>query len=86
MICFSLQVPLAIKKGPEFMKRSPAGSDGLNFGQKETSMMFDAIESRGPVNELAALVRDKGKWDYFVTLTCNDELTPGVSALNKVVY
>ena len=70
-------IPLAIKKGPEFMTRSFKGSDGLDIGQRETSMMFDSIESRGPVNELAALVRTLGKWDYFVTITCNDQRTPG---------
>ena len=75
-------VEMSLRKGPEFLLRKRE-SDGLNVGQKEGGMMFDAVESRGPVNELAALVRERGKWDYFVTLTCNDEYTPGVSALNR---
>ena len=74
-------IPLAIKKGPEFMTRK-GGFDGIDVGPRETSMMFDSIESRGPVNELAALVRTLGKWDYFVTITCNDQRTPGMAFHN----
>lgn len=77
-------IELALRKGPEFLMRQTKG-DGLNIGTKETGMMFDTIESKGPVNELAALVKDQGKWDYFITITCNDEYTPGVATLNKHV-
>jgi hypothetical protein len=77
-------VEMSLRKGPEFLMRK-TNDDGFHIGQKESGIMFDAIESRGPVNELAAFVRDQGKWDYFVTLTCNDRFTPGVASLFKHV-
>ena len=75
-------IPLAIKKGPEFLRRTTQ-YDGIEIKSTENQMMFDVIESRGPVNELSALVRDKGLWTYFVTLTCNDAMTPGVCSVQQ---
>ena len=77
-------IPLAIRKGPEFLKKS-LDWDGITIKKQENQMMLDVVESRGPVNELAAMIRDQGMWSYFITLTCNDELTPGVSQIYKHV-
>ena len=73
-------IPLAIKKGPEFLQRR-SDYDGINLITSDNQMMFDVMESRGPVNELAAMIRDIGCWEFFVTLTCNDSMTPGVCSI-----
>jgi len=46
-------------------------------------MKFDVLESRGPVNELAAFVRSQGKWDYFVTITANNKETPNLAPIYR---
>lgn len=70
---------LALKKGPEFLSKSRG--DGVDVGQKDMSMLFDRVEAHGPVNELAAFIKAVGKSDYFVTVTANQQRTPGLAAL-----
>lgn len=76
-------VMLGLKKGPEFLMK-PRG-DGLDVGQKETGMFDNKVENHGPVNELSAFIKKMGKSDYFMTLTCNQERTPGVCTIIKKV-
>lgn len=75
-------IPLAIKKGPEFLRRG-SDYDGIEIKHYDGRMQFDVMESRGPVNELSAFVRDVGQWHYFITITCNDQRTPGVCRINQ---
>jgi hypothetical protein len=74
-------VSLLLKKGPEFLGRNKG--DGLDIGAKDTGMLFDKIENHGPVNELAAFNKTMGKADYFITVTANQERTPGLSRVRK---
>jgi hypothetical protein len=74
-------VSLLLKKGPEFLTKKRG--DGLDVGSKDTGMLFDKVESHGPVNELAAFLKTMGKSDYFITVTANQERTPGLASLRK---
>ena len=45
---------------------------------------MDEAESTRRIKELASLLK-KGKWSYFVTLTCNDSETPGVRQITEAI-
>lgn len=65
-----------MKRGPEEIvpvKR------GVTFNTDATSdfLLEDSgLQRRG--RELGAMIKTWGKWNYFVTLTCNLKETPGV--------
>jgi hypothetical protein len=66
-------------KGLEFMPQVK------NMGKSyETAMSFDEVTASQKRKELAHLIRE-GKWHYFVTLTCNDALSPGVSEITRAM-
>jgi hypothetical protein len=72
---------LTLKKGPEFLSKRKG--DGLDFGSRDMGMLFDRVEAHGPVNELAAFIKTMGKSDFFLTVTANQQRTPGLAALTK---
>jgi hypothetical protein len=51
----------------------------------ESSLSFDEVTSSLKKKELAFLIRE-GKWDYFMTITCNDSLSPGVSQITRAIH
>lgn len=48
-------------------------------------MNFDEINAPKEVNKLANLLRQEGNWTYFITLTCNDYHTFGVSVVRHAI-
>jgi hypothetical protein len=50
----------------------------------ETSLSYDEVTASQRKKELSHMIRE-GKWDYFLTITCNDTLSPGVSQISKAI-
>jgi hypothetical protein len=72
-------------RGVEFVTPQTR-SDGVNVRPETGGLLeFDEVDCRKKVGELAAMVEQTGFWDYFVTVTCNDDQTPGVSSLVRLL-
>lgn len=72
---------MLMKRGPEELAPKDKGVT-VNLDPTSDFIQEDiGLKRRG--RELAAMIRDYGKWSYFVTLTCNLEETPSVSDFMK---
>ena len=52
---------------------------------KELPIKTQHAESKYETKKLAASFKDVAPWDYFLTLTCNTELTPGVAPITEAI-
>jgi hypothetical protein len=74
---------MLMKRGPEELARKEKGV-AVSLDTTADFLSEDiGLKRRG--RELAAMIRDYGKWKYFVTLTCNLAQTPGVSDFMKLM-
>jgi hypothetical protein len=73
-------------KGPEALLETQY-KDGVDVNLSDGDFGFDnnSIGVNRGVNQLANDIRTWGKWDYFVTITCNDKGTPGVKPLMEKI-
>ena len=61
---------------------------GFEFFNKSTQMnknKRDIFNNEWEIQKLAAQIEQTGTWDYFFTLTCNNNLTPGVCEIKKAI-
>uniref|UniRef100_UPI00358E8AEA uncharacterized protein n=1 Tax=Myxine glutinosa TaxID=7769 RepID=UPI00358E8AEA len=72
---------VAVKKGLEHLRPPNIGFSS----NTETCMKFDELDGRQQVNRLAALMKDMGGFDYFITATCNDSKTFGVAPITRAI-
>jgi hypothetical protein len=72
-------VRLLLKRGPEeisFRKK------GVMVNRDQTAdFLLEDVGMQRRARELAAMIRKYGKWNYFVTITCNVRNTPTVCEL-----
>ena len=80
MRCQHKPMATLFKKGHEAIPQQ-----GINLGSNEMAMRYMTVNDHGPVNELTAMLKKYGNIDYFVTLTCSHETTPGVDVLTEAV-
>lgn len=71
---------LLLSRGPEALTslRRPGGVS-VSSSSDHAAQFRESTMDR-PVRELSRMMQAYGPWTYFVTLTCNDTYTPGVSA------
>ena len=55
--------------------------NGINIAKPEIAMKYLTVNENVSVNELTALLKEHGNIDYFLSLTCNQSMTPGVQAM-----
>ena len=70
---------LVFKRGLEIFE----GKD-QSASMEQTRLPMDEAEATRRVKELASLLK-KGKWNYFLTITVNDQETPGVRMITRAI-
>ena len=78
-------VTMLVRKGPEDMKMHRSGIQ-TTYNRHADLICEDSFETRRTVRELAYMGQQVGLWNFFVTITCNDNATPGVAPFIKILH
>ena len=79
----SVPSKLIFRRGLEFLHENAEHHAAKEYAT-ELRLPMDEAESSQRIKELASLLK-KGKWNYFLTITCNDSDTPGVREITRAI-
>ena len=72
------------RRGLEFLAENNEQAFNAQAANHQPRMPMDETEAVRRVKELASLLK-KGKWHYFLTITVNDNETPGIREITKAI-
>ena len=72
-------VKIALKRGLEHINKAYVRPE-----ERECNLRFDEVDSRTQIKHLSSLLKDH-RWEYFITLTCNDSRTMGVGPIRQAL-